>query len=299
MSAKSRERRERWAKVQEAQEIEGLVRRARFYDLALLNTDIEVSSKLNRLKPYTIVADVQNVSDSVPIGTSFSIGELRLKLPFPIMFLEWQTGWKNGVLSIELLQDTPMFEESRKKFDCYCANIIVNQIFMTSDGMPYPVGVQYMRLDEEYIQQESITFTTKNRPDALLSFDADPRDYFDMIGAMAMYAVGIMNCRNVSFTDCVPLIDDSAAYERHFGVPLTKYKTLAIKSMSKRAASDQPQQQFDVIPLHLRRGNFAHYTEDAPLFGKFTGTFWRPATVVGSEKNGIVVKDYKVLVPEA
>ncbi|MCA0455678.1 MAG: hypothetical protein LCI00_17005 [Chloroflexi bacterium] len=43
-----------------------------------------------------------------------------------------------------------------------------------------------------------------------------------------------------------------------------------------------------------RRGNFATYTDDKPLFGKYTGTFWRPATAVGEVKNGVVIKDYEV-----
>ena len=48
------------------------------------------------------------------------------------------------------------------------------------------------------------------------------------------------------------------------------------------------------MPLHLRRGSFARYTEDAPLFGKYVGTFWRPHTTVGDRKQGEVVKDYQV-----
>lgn len=44
---------------------------------------------------------------------------------------------------------------------------------------------------------------------------------------------------------------------------------------------------------HLVRGSFATYHSDAPLFGKYTGTFWRP----GHEKpgtSGRVIKRYNV-----
>jgi hypothetical protein len=46
--------------------------------------------------------------------------------------------------------------------------------------------------------------------------------------------------------------------------------------------------------LHIARGHFAHYTEDRPLFGKYTGTFWRPAHVRGSADFGTVKSTYKV-----
>lgn len=110
---------------------------------------------------------------------------------------------------------------------------------------------------------------------------------------MALWVLSVCHCKNVALVDALPDTQASQLHEKHFGIPLTKYKTLRIKPMGKRSNSD-PKEYQDLMPLHLRRGNFATYTEDAPLFGKFTGTFWRPATVVGSEKNGAVVKDYEV-----
>ncbi len=49
--------------------------------------------------------------------------------------------------------------------------------------------------------------------------------------------------------------------------------------------------------LHICRGHFATYSPEHPLFGKFTGTFWKPAHVRGSQEHGIVVKDYVIKVP--
>jgi len=109
-----------------------------------------------------------------------------------------------------------------------------------------------------------------------------------------LLAIQLMNCRNVKLIDNEPDAEKSRIYERHFGQPLTKYKTLAIKPIGKRYESDEEQPYQGIMPLHIRRGHFATYTEDAPLFGKYTGTFWRPATVVGEQDNGVVVKDYEV-----
>lgn len=49
--------------------------------------------------------------------------------------------------------------------------------------------------------------------------------------------------------------------------------------------------------LHICRGNFAHYSEDKPLFGKYAGTFWRPAHVRGTAEAGMIGKDYAVKAP--
>lgn len=111
----------------------------------------------------------------------------------------------------------------------------------------------------------------------------------------ALLAFSLINCQNISLEDAIPSNDEKMAYEGRFNTPVTKYKVLRVNPVGKRHdREDKPQQQFDIMPLHIRRGNFAHYTDDAPLFGKYTGTFWRPATAVGNAKNGVVVKDYKL-----
>jgi hypothetical protein len=46
--------------------------------------------------------------------------------------------------------------------------------------------------------------------------------------------------------------------------------------------------------LHICRGHFAHYTAERPLFGKYTGTFYRPMHLRGRADQGIVIKDYRV-----
>jgi hypothetical protein len=46
--------------------------------------------------------------------------------------------------------------------------------------------------------------------------------------------------------------------------------------------------------LHICRGHFKSYTEDAPLFGKHTGTYWWADRVRGDRSRGRVEKDYAV-----
>lgn len=46
--------------------------------------------------------------------------------------------------------------------------------------------------------------------------------------------------------------------------------------------------------LHICRGHFATYGDDAPLFGKHVGTFWKRMHIRGVAKEGMVAKDYKI-----
>jgi hypothetical protein len=46
--------------------------------------------------------------------------------------------------------------------------------------------------------------------------------------------------------------------------------------------------------LHIVRGHFSTYTEDAPLFGRITGTFWIPAHVRGTASEGLISSEYRV-----
>lgn len=45
----------------------------------------------------------------------------------------------------------------------------------------------------------------------------------------------------------------------------------------------------------LVRGHFKTYTEEAPLFGKLTGTFWVPSHARGDASLGLAEKDYNLL----
>lgn len=49
--------------------------------------------------------------------------------------------------------------------------------------------------------------------------------------------------------------------------------------------------------LHICRGHFAHYTVEKPLFGKYTGTFYRPMHIRGKAEQGVSIKDYRVHPP--
>jgi hypothetical protein len=283
MGKASRKRRERMEQVQQAREIEGLVKRARFYDAVK-----QIDPIVDGAETVFDVSAVFNQIDVPETVSGASIKEWGLQVvtpPFNELFLEARLG-------------DPLFVFEDGFVDASNVGIFIENLDQAR-GDRFGV-VAFISPREWFVQcviqldELGYVKAIEHPGDAYEAPERYKQDFLDIILYWALYSLQLLNCRNIVTVDHEPDPADNAAYQRHFGVPMTTYKTLAIKPMGKRYERDGEQKQFDVMPLHIRRGNFAHYTDDAPLFGKYTGTFWRPATAVGDAKNGIRVKDYEV-----
>jgi len=107
------------------------------------------------------------------------------------------------------------------------------------------------------------------------------------------------HCKNVSTVDhrTPPKV---AAKRRKAGKPIgVTYKTLVIDGMKEVLRTEGGVERNGLKKaLHICRGHFATYTADKPLFGKVTGTFWKPMHTRGTKSRGEVKKDYKVTASE-
>lgn len=111
----------------------------------------------------------------------------------------------------------------------------------------------------------------------------------------ALLAVSFMHCKNVAFDQYKPPEKISRKHERRHGLPLTKYYTLEIDPIRKLLRDEGGAEKTGLKhALHICRGHFKTYTDEKPLFGKRTGTYWWPQTVRGSKARGEVVKDYSL-----
>jgi hypothetical protein len=74
-----------------------------------------------------------------------------------------------------------------------------------------------------------------------------------------------------------------------------KYYVLNIDPM-KKVLDEQGNAEHSGLKraMHICRGHFATYREEAPLFGKYAGTFWKPMHIKGNASRGIVDKGYSV-----
>lgn len=108
--------------------------------------------------------------------------------------------------------------------------------------------------------------------------------------------MSLMHCKNVTMVDHTPPAK-VAAKRRKAGKPVgVTYKTLVIDGMKEVLRTEGGVEKNGLKKaLHICRGHFATYTDDKPLFGKITGTFWKPMHTRGNKTRGEVKKDYKVI----
>jgi hypothetical protein len=112
-------------------------------------------------------------------------------------------------------------------------------------------------------------------------------------------ALSLMNCKNVHITE------DQSRPSRQIlrqqarrKTPPVVYKWLSVGGIKKQADQDRTASgNKRQTRLHMVRSHWATYTADAPLFGKYTGTFFKPSFVKGSATIGQVVKGYSVTTP--
>jgi hypothetical protein len=103
----------------------------------------------------------------------------------------------------------------------------------------------------------------------------------------------IINCKNITTVDNPPPEKLNKKRAKKGKCPLFTYKTLVIKPTGKKQSSQEAQGLWE-NRVHLCRGHFKNYTEDNPLFGKYTGRYWWQPSVRGNKKKGVVMKDYRV-----
>jgi hypothetical protein len=117
--------------------------------------------------------------------------------------------------------------------------------------------------------------------------------------APALLTVSFMHCRNVDVHRVEPPAKLSRKAERRRGRPLTQYYVLEIEPM-RRALEREGQAGSQGLShaLHICRGHFKTYADTAPLFGRYTGTYWWASHVRGSVEEGAVEKDYRLRLEE-
>ena len=107
----------------------------------------------------------------------------------------------------------------------------------------------------------------------------------------------LLNCVNVKTEKHVPHPPDSRiqkARQRRGKLPLVSYHTLKINLGENLSHDASGNGDGYTNRIHLCRGHFKRYTEENPLFGKYTGLWWWQPSVRGRNREGVVCKDYEL-----
>lgn len=110
----------------------------------------------------------------------------------------------------------------------------------------------------------------------------------------ALLAISLMHCTNVTIETVEPPPKLSRKHEKRHGRPLVRYQVLDVGPMRRILDEHGAGEAGLRHALHLSRGHFKVFTEDAPLFGKHAGTYWWAPHVRGDATQGVNVNDYRV-----
>lgn len=119
-------------------------------------------------------------------------------------------------------------------------------------------------------------------------------DILAFLERITLWTLAFMNCKNAVLEAVEPNAAENKRRAKHGKLPLMRYHVLKINPFGGRSDNEAQGGTHDSPALHIRRGHFATYTDDAPLFGKYVGTYWKDQTLVGRKSNHVVVKDYEI-----
>lgn len=135
-----------------------------------------------------------------------------------------------------------------------------------------------------------------------LSSHVDPRETKEALDSWVKncyLALSFAHCKNVKIQEHHTPPKVAAKRKKAGKPPGTSYKTLLIDPMKEVLRTEGNIEKNGLKKaLHIVRGHFATYTEDKPLFGKVTGTFWKPMHARGNKKHGEIKKDYVIGAPD-
>jgi hypothetical protein len=127
-----------------------------------------------------------------------------------------------------------------------------------------------------------------------LGTGVDPMSEIDV----ALLAVGFMHCKNVARRDATETEGPPDKWLRRQKQPKLRYHVLEINPMKEVLRTEGQSETLGLKrALHTCRGHFTHYSEERPLFGRYSGTFWVPEHKRGNVKHGMVLKDYSIGAP--
>jgi len=248
--------------------------------------DIPVLIKNNILNSQKFhISDVKNIRDlnNKHIGTTPAFVGNDLKFPYRHCWFDWMhtTGKAKFAALIEYSYKTNTF--TCIHFGCvketgWLVDPVFNLIEIC-EHIPLTGNVKSAKLYDDDKQHLSPDEYTQR-------WLGDPISFLHMI-------VTLLNCKNIG-TEIVPAPLKLNKKRKKVGKqPIFSYRTLVIKPVGKKQESI-PKHLWN-NRIHLTRGHFKTYTEEKPLFGRITGRFWWQPAVRGRNRDGVVMKDYKVV----
>lgn len=105
-------------------------------------------------------------------------------------------------------------------------------------------------------------------------------------------AFSLMHARNIVADPVAPPF--ARAARRRGEKPPLRYHVLKVRPLTRRRIGVAGGLHPEPTAIHWVRGHLKTYTEEKPLFGRFTGTYYWQAHVAGRDRAHHVEKDYEI-----
>lgn len=223
------------------------------------------------------------VGETMPVPKrGLLVDELDFDL-FRVLIVNWVEQWRKWVLSpqIYMVLVGRTFGDDLERTGKKVANAALRR------GAP-PAFLDWLMKSNTYPM--SVTDKQLSWDTAMGCRADDQRDLYVLNAALLL-----LNCKNIETEDNQPPSKLNRKRSKNGKQELFTYKTLALKLPSTRQDPHGNAGCNDNrVRIHLCRGHFKIFTDDAPLFGKHTGLYWWDPHVRGDKTKGLVVKDYTV-----
>lgn len=257
---------------------------------------------LDHLENDSIYIDVTNVYRWTQEAPSFDMSDIPMTPPFEEMVLSWYV------------------KEGRYYCKDFCTCLEGDEMFSysTADGrvVQPPEQARWMEVHKLFVGPSlantriqiiaAVThYLDENGGEVgasgllyrkeSLPPNAPVADYIRLGFMQTIYTSFVfMNCKNIELVDA-PVTRQMKRMAQRQHKPITKKKLLVIEPFKTTIRQDGGAKETEIKrALHIARGHFRTYSEERPLFGKYSGTYWIPMHTRGSKQHGVVEKDYKI-----
>lgn len=268
---------------------------SRLIDKMLANPNVD--ARFQEQLALTHIIDADNVADFVlSHGNEMKYKtfheELKsipgLRLPFPQLFIQYKNPWgRNDEYGfwLEYFLDTGDIMVTMLGSIVYDEPLIAGTRLSINDDWQYAEDQD----EPDYIDP----YWEKNFYDAKGRGRGAGWFFFGQL-RVALWTLAFMNCKNATLEPIEPNAAENKRRAKHGKLPLMRYHVLKIKPFGGRSDNEAQGGTHGSPALHIVRGHFVTYKDEAPMFGKLVGTWWKEQHIAGRKSNRVVVKDYEM-----
>jgi len=232
------------------------------------------------------------ISNLIPVlPDPVTVGEAPMSPPYEVVWFEWAVGG--------MLQGALVLSERVDNDGWMVVILPAAKMGLQKSPMNIPLGFRF-KLDgsgrSATPDKGLVIETGPGVNGTMLENKSDTEIVLAEIFPPVVFALTMLHCKNVSAIETGgPSVQRGGRSSRSH---LRRHHVLQVRPMGGKSVSNNRGQHESVaMSLHFVRGHFKTYTDDAPLFGRLTGSYWWESHARGDASVGIVTKDYNVNSP--